>query len=358
MPLASAMTLVMAVACGSPAAPINRTLVGPGPGVPVFDSTNPNHVLHVFEDWSAYSSSSQVGQINRADGGGPWLNGNAAFQTLSTSNVDPWYGKKTLDINYQTVPASGQSLENGLTLIQGTPARYLNASSAKDAIVIEWAWRWEGGPYEGKIADFQPYAGTDRFNYQTDPDKLGSQTQSSCDTDPLCSKYYTNNGRTPRFAGLTPQADYGTGAIARSMYASSVMFYRQNRNWGLGGTGAGTVDWGGDSWATIGITFADNRWRRTILRLTLNSGAMGTGRIEEWMQVAGQPAVKVMEYIGDAGGFDQGLVNGRDISQGGATWISSSATLYLYNLSAVGPIFAGHNTTHLGYVRIWSESRQ
>jgi hypothetical protein len=52
------------------------------------------------------------------------------------------------------------------------------------------------------------------------------------------------------------------------------------------------------------------------------------------------------------------LVNGRDISQGGATWISSSATLYLYNLSAVGPIFAGHNTTHLGYVRIWSEPRE
>ena len=70
MPIVSAMTIVIAVACGSPAAPISRTLVGPGPGVPVFDSTNPNHVLHVFEDWSAYSSASQVGVINRADGGG------------------------------------------------------------------------------------------------------------------------------------------------------------------------------------------------------------------------------------------------------------------------------------------------
>ena len=358
MPIVSALTISIAVACGSPAAPINRTLVGPGPGVPVFDSTNPNHVLHVFEDWSAYSSAGQIGQINRADGGGPWLNGNSAYQTLSTSNVDPWFGQKTLDIDYQTGPASGQSLEHGLTLIQGTPARYLNASSAKEAVVIEWAWRWESGPYEGKIADFQPYAGTDRFNYQTDPDRMGSQTASSCDTDALCSKYYSKNGSTPRFGGLTPQADYGTGAIARSTYASNVMFYRQNRNWGLGGTGAGAVDWGGDSWATMGITFADNRWRRTILRLTLNSGTMGTGRIEEWMQVAGQPAVKVMEYVGDAGGFDAGLVNGRDISQGGATWISSSATLYLYNLSAVGPIFMGHNTTHLGYVRIWSEPRE
>src|SRR2546430_1424926 len=54
---------------------------------------------------------------------------------------------------------------------------------------MEWAWRWEGGPY-------------------------------------------SNNGMTPRFAGLTPQADYGTGAVARSMFAMNPIFYRQNRNWG------------------------------------------------------------------------------------------------------------------------------
>ncbi|HKW09379.1 MAG TPA: Ig-like domain-containing protein, partial [Gemmatimonadaceae bacterium] len=334
------------------------TAVSPGPGVPVYDPTNSTHVLHVFEDWSAYSSPSQVGQINRADGGGPWLNGNSSFQTLSTSNVDPWYGKKTLDINYQGTPAANSAFERGVTLVQGTPARYLNASSAREAIVLEWAWRWEGAPYEGKIADFQPYAGTDRFNYQTDPDYLGSQQQTSCDADPLCSKYYTNNGNTPRFAGLTPSANYGTGAIARSMYAQNPMFYRQNRNWAPGGNGTGSVDWGGNSWQTIGITFADNRWRRTIIRLTMNSGAMGTGRIEEWLQIAGQPAVKVMEFIGDPGGFDAGLVNGRDVSQGGNTWLSSSATLYLYTLTAVGGIYNGGNTTHLGYVRIWSEPRQ
>ncbi|HKW12193.1 MAG TPA: hypothetical protein VJO33_17535 [Gemmatimonadaceae bacterium] len=355
MQLVTALVVAAVAACSSADAPITRDLVGPGPGVPVFDSTNHSHVLHVFEDWSAYSSASQVGQINRADGGGPWLNGNAGSQTISTNNVDPWFGKKTLDINYQQAPGSGQSLEHGLTLVQSTPARYLNASSAKESIVLEWAWRWEGGPYEGKIADFQPFAGTDRFNYQTDPDYLGAQQQTSCDADPLCSKYYTNNGNTPRFPGLPPQANYGTGAIARSMYAQNPMFYRQNRNWG---PGAGQVDWGGNSWATMGVSFIDNRWRRTILRLTMNNGAMGTGRVEEWMQIAGQPAVKVMEFIGDPGGFDAGLVNGRDVSQGGNTWVSSSATLYLYNLSAVGPIFTGGNTTHLGYVRIWSEPRE
>jgi hypothetical protein len=50
-------------------------------------------------------------------------------------------------------------------------------------------------------------------------------------------------------------------------------------------------------------------------------------------------------------------VKGRDISQGGSTWLSSSATLYLYALSAVGPIYAGGNITHVGYVRIWSMPR-
>jgi hypothetical protein len=328
--------------------------------VPEYDPTNPNHVLHVFEDWSEYSSASQIGQINRADGGGPWLDQATAYQTLTTDNIDPWFGKKTLNLDITAAPASGQAVAHGLTLTQGSPARYLNASSAKEALVIEWAWRWEGAPYEGKIADWQPYAGTDRFNYQTDPDQLGTQADATnCDIDALCSLYYANNGLTPRFAGLLPKANYGAAAVARSTFARNITFYRQNRNWGPGGNGTGTVDWTNTSWQTMGITFADNRWRRTILRYTMNlNGVMGQGRIEEWMQLAGQPAVKVMEFIGDPGGFDAGLVMGRDITQGGATWFTSGSDLGWYNLTAVGGIYRGGNITHLGYFRMWSEPRE
>jgi len=331
------------------------TIVSPGPGVPVYDPTNSTHVLHVFEDWSAYNSARDVGTLNRADGGGPWVNDGAAYQTISTSNVDPWYGRKTLDINYQDAPAANSALERGLTLIQGTPVRYLNASRAQESLIIEWAWRFEGTSYQGKIADWQPYAGTDRFNYQApDYSPMGAQMQSSCNTDPLCSLYYTNNGSTPKLPGLNEPPSAGTehAEIARTMFASSLVYYTQNMNYG---TGAGQVAWG-DS--PPGGNMADNTWRRTILRLTLNNGAMGTGRIEEWEQTAGQAPVKVMEYIGDAGAYAAGLVNGRDASQGGNTWLTPSSTLYLYTLTSVGGIYKGGNTTHIGYFRMWSEPRQ
>jgi hypothetical protein len=64
-----------------------------------------------------------------------------------------------------------------------------------------------------------------------------------------------------------------------------------------------------------------------------------------------------MEYIGDVGGFDQGLVNSRDASLGGNTWFTDSSILHFYNLSAVAGIFDGGSTVHIGYVRMWSESR-
>jgi len=351
------LAVVAVMGCGGDSVGPQRTkLVSPGPGVPVYDATNPNHVLHVFEDWSAYSTASDVGVLNRADGGGPWLNGNAAYQSIATTNVDPWFGKKTLDVNYKDVPGSGQALERGLTLIQGTPARYLNASKVQQSLIIEWAWRYEGAAYQGKIADWQPYAGTDRFNYQApDYSPMGAQTQNDCDTDPLCSLFYTNHGNTPKIAELDAPPNVGVqhAEISRSIYAASLVYYTQNMNYGAG---AGQVAWG-DS--PPGGNMADNAWHRTILRLTLNiNGVMGTGRIEEWDEKAGLPAVKVMEYIGDPGGYTAGLVNGRDVSQGGNTWLTPSSTLYLYTLTSVGPIYKGGNTTHIGYVRIWSQPRE
>lgn len=331
----------------------------PGGDAPAFDPANPQHVLHVFEDWSAYRTPSEIATTHRADGGGPWGNGGGAFQTLSTDDHDPWFGKKALAIDLQTRPARGQALGHGLTLTQGNPPRYLRAEHAQESLVIEWAWRFSGrGPYVGKIADWQPYPGTDRFNYQNGRDQLGAQFDNRCDNDPLCSKYFAKGGSQPRFAGLPPNATQHGGAIARGVnYGSGpvVTFYVQNRNYG---TSPGRVAWGGDADSTSGINLVDDTWRRTILRLTLNAnGVMGQGRFEEWLQKAGEPAVKVMEYVGDEGGFDAGLVKSRNAALGGNSWFTPASVLYLYDLTAVGPIFTGGNTTHLGYVRIWSEPR-
>jgi hypothetical protein len=348
------VVVLAAFACSAPAAPKSVKLVEPGPGVPVFDSTNANYVLHVFEDWSSYASVNDIGTQNRVDGGGRW-DGNGAFKSFSTNNNDPWFGKKTLTLDYVTAPGSGQSLGHGLNLTEvgGTPRQYLNAATAKEALVIEWAWRFTGTSiYIGKIADWQPYAGTDRFNYQTSYDPLGAQRSDNgingCDADPLCSKYYTHG--TPNAQGTLPLGGWGVG-FARGLSGSSptpgVWFYTQNR-------GYPQVAWGSN-----GVNMLDNAWRRTILRLTLNvNGVMGTGRIEEWLEKAGEPVVKVMEYVGDVGGFDQGLVKSRDANLGGNTWFTPGATLHWYNLSAVGGIFNGGSNVHLGYMRIWSMPRE
>jgi len=326
-------------------------VVSPGAGVPVYDPSNSDHVLHVFEDWSTYATAADIGRVNRVDGGGPWTNDSPTFKSFTTNNNDPWFGKKTLDIDYQQGPGANQSEGHGLNLEEtGNPTRYLNASRVKASLVIEWAWRFSGTQaYVGKIADWQPSPGTDRFNYQLSYDPMGAQG-ASCNTDPLCSKYYSNNGLTPKLPGILPTAKTEAAAFARSINLNT-WFYTQNMNYG---TGTGKVSWGGQ-----GETMLDNVWRRTILRLTLNAnGVMGQGRLEEWLQVAGQPAVKVMEYVGDIGGFDQGLVNSRDASQGGNVWLTDASILHWYNLSAVAGIFDGGATVHVGYFRMWSQSRQ
>jgi hypothetical protein len=321
-------------------------------GVPTYDASNPNHVAHVLEDWSTYSTPPQIGTTNRVDGGGPWQNDGASFQTFSTNNNDPWVGRKTLSIDLQAVPST--VWQRGFVLDQGTPARYLNASAGKDCLVIEWAVRQSGSRiYVGKIMDWQP-SGLDnlgRFNFQNSYDRLGSQQSSSCDSDPLCNKYYANNGTTPRFAGLPPATNWFADQFARSSNLLGtgplgVEFYSQNRNHG---TGAGQFKYDEN-------VLQDNVWRRYIIRLTLDAPGTshGHGRIEQWIQKAGEAPVKVMDYNGEPGAFDAGLVF---VGPNSNTWLTSGPHMTWYHLTAVFDIFAGGNTTHLGYFRMWSHPR-
>jgi hypothetical protein len=289
------------------------------------------------------------------DGGGSWEDRAASFQSFSTTGLDPWFGKKVLTLDYQAAPAPGGSLGHGLNLTeyeQPSGHQYLNAASAKEALVIEWAWRFQGVAYNGKIADWQPYAGTDRFNYQTMYDPLGVQRTNlgpaGCDADAHCSRYYLNG--VPRLAGIKPlgawEAEFAR-SVAVTLDNTQVWFYTQNR-------GYPQVDWGSN-----GVNVADNTWRRTILRLTLNQGGVrGRGRIEEWQERVGSAPVKVMEYIGDVGGFDQDLVMGREPALGGNTWFTAGSIMHFYNLTSQYGIFNGGSLVHLGYFRMWSQPRQ
>jgi hypothetical protein len=300
-------------------------------------------VEHVFEDWSAYSSPSQIATTNRADGGGPWLNDGAAFQTLSTTDLDPWFGRKRLSINLQDAPGAGSALQRGFILRQsGSPPPYRNTASTQASLVIEWAWKYTGTkPYEGKVVDFQNGI---RYNYQTPgSDPLGLQLQSNCDNDGLCSKYYSNNGQVPRVPNIQPTKNYIGEELVYSRAGlpngNDVIFYRQNR-------GYPAVNWPGSGY------FVDNTWYRTILRYSHETAGPGTGRIEAWLQRAGQAAVKVMDFRGEPGQFDAGWV----YTQTG-NWLPSGTDFKWYHLTAVFDNYAGGNTTHLGYLRIWSHPR-
>jgi hypothetical protein len=334
-------------------------------GVPVYDVSNADHVLHVFEDWSTYASINAIGTTARVDGGGSWINSDPGRKTFSTTNTDPWFGRKTVTIDLQDPPADNTAHQRGFVLIQnGTPARFLNADAVKASIVIEWAMRQSGsGIYLGKIADWNPAGPMYRFNFQNNWDRLGSRAYSSCDPDPLCRAYYTNNGQTARFPGPAVPADLFGDQFARSFIEPAdpntirVHHWNQNRNFGR------ALDQYDPAVVTENSTglrtspFLDNVWRRYIIRLTLNQPGLppGHGRVEQWMQRAGGPMVKIMEFVGDVGGFDQGLIH-TGPSEG--RWINGGAGLHWYDLTAVGQIYNGGTTLHLGYFRMWSHSRE
>jgi hypothetical protein len=183
-----------------------------------------------------------------------------------------------------------------------------------------------------------------RYNWQPPSyDAMGLQLQSSCDSDPLCSKYYSNNGQTPRIAGIPPTKNFTGDELVYSRpglpNGNDVVFYRQQR-------GYPTL-----SWPAAGY-FVDNQWHRTILRYTQEVAGPGTGRIEAWLQTAGQTPVKTMDYIGGTGQFDGSFVFTQT-----SNWLPSGTVMKLYHLTAVYDIFAGGNTTHVGYFRVWSHPR-
>jgi uncharacterized protein YjdB len=341
---------------------VSGTTPAPGPGVPVYSAANANHVLHVFENWSTYATISEIDTRTRVDGGGSWEGADPSVQTFSTTNNDPWFGTKTVTINLQDGPAANAAHNRGFSLTQGTgsPARYLNASTAKASLVIEWAVRQSGvALYVGKIADWNPQGAPNlwRFDFQNSYDRLGHpNVYPNCQDDPLCRLYYADaDGEIPRIPGTMTEGF--SDQIARSYQPNNqVWFAVQNRNQG---TGPGKFDYASsfDSQLRRTSPFLDNVWRRYIIRLTLNQPGqpVGYGRVEQWIQKAGEPAVKVMEYVGDIGGFDQGLIN---TGPTGVGWINPAGSISWYNLTAVGQIFKGGATIHLGYFRMWSHPRE
>lgn len=336
-------------------------LVSLFPDAPDFSDSSLSPVLHAFEDWSTYDDPSDIPVTNRVDGGGPWTTNGTAFQTFDLVNVNPWVSSKTVTVDLQDSPGEGQAHGRAFVLEE-----FLNAGIAGQCLVVEWAIRQTGTTcYAGKIADvnMQGSPNVQRHNFQTNHDPLGKRDLNGTNADPLCNKYYDNG--TPRFAGLPSSPGRYGYQWARSKNSTGEIFHwNQNRNWVEGDPGSGSgFDYNEEAGSGQFTSYQkDGVWRRIILRLTLNEPGQpsaGYGRSEVWHQRDGGSMRKIMEYIGDVGGFDEGLI---DTSESGSYWINPSAAIHWYDLTGQndpgpGGFYTGGNTIHLGYFRCWTHDR-
>ena len=376
----------------------------PGPlpilGEPLYDAGNPDHVLHVYEDWSRHVTMADFGTAGRPDGGPPWRDAGirkygavvdapdpfGSVRHLTTQYItDPpipphgtgphaagyhWFGAGTTDPQGDDNAAGGGKNYRGFFL---NADAYLN-KPAKTAVVYEWAIRERGTEwYEGKQVDINTsnHGGVGRNLFNTYNATLG--WNGEFDT-PLVDLYYASEGvprlpgLPPRWSSTAPNLSQIQSALTGVIGAPSVR-YKQNRNWG---TGPGQFSWGGPASGVFGTSDAPNAdllgqgtpmweagWLYYKLRITKQDPALigtpghgyGNGRIEMWMGKTPGSLLKVMEYLGDIGAFDEGLV-----------FVDPTGTsdqlvnqIEFYGLPSRR--FAGGAIVDFGTIRIWSHSR-
>jgi hypothetical protein len=327
---------------------------------PFFNPGTPGHVSHIYEDWSTYGSVQAIASTNRVDGGLPW--GVSDVSGISFTSGDPYGGTKALTMDYRT-PVTGSppaTYGRGIKAHNfSVGSRWRNVTGAEETIVVEWAVKMSGtGAYLGKTIDFWQGGFTGnagRWNYDPSYSTLG-KSGTPCDQNPLCQRYWTNNGATRTALGASlkspPTADTWAPQFfhdTQEQLWAPTSIYKQNMNWG---TGAGEFAWGESA-----RNMVDDRWRRFKWRLTrsqpgvthpLTGTQNGYGRVEMWVD-----GIKIMEFIGDVGGRDEGHVF---VGPRSFALISTGIDIHFYDL--VATIHQGGALVHLGYIRIWSHQRQ
>ena len=310
---------------------------------PFFDASNSGHVSHVFEDWSTQTSVAAIGTTDRIDGGAAWDVSDPG--ALSLQGPDPFGSVRSVRTSY---PGSGQTARSIRTPAGPTNARNLEAGLLAGAVVLEWAARYSGTTaYIGKTMDWNN-GSRGRFNYDPIAGSFGSRNNAECASDPLCALYYQNG--TPRFPGLLPS----NGEWSPNVFVinediptvdgrfTNTMQYKQNAGWPA-------FQWGDE-----GESVRDNQWRRYKLRYTrsLPGYPLGHGRLEMWVRQPDGTTVKIMNYIGDPGGREEGLVFIGDIIRPQLDGIN----IRVYEISA--HINPGGAVVDIGYIHVWSHPRQ
>jgi hypothetical protein len=378
----------------------NITVLTAGAGEPVYSASNPDHVLHVFENWSTHTTVNDIGARNRSDGGPPWADagirrygqivnqpdpfGSVKYVTSDQATDPPipphgtgahaagyhWYGGGSPANGYQGDLYNAQGDDNAVGGGKNNrgfilpPNAYLNKPS-KASVVYEWAVRMRGTNWaEGKDFDINAGNGHGVGRFNVDIQWPAPGWTQTC-TDPLCRTYY-NGCYTPIRPGLPPDCYVTVRQINRDnldlspIIGAATIHYKQNMNYGSGVgqfSNGGAQLAGGMANANTEGTFTpmwQAGWLLYKLRLTKPAPGQGfgNGRVEMWIKTPTR-TVKIMEYIGDVGQRDAGNVYVAPSSLD--ELLAGQIGVYeLLSRTYTG----GASGVDLGMIRIWSHSRQ
>jgi hypothetical protein len=160
----------------------------------------------------------------------------------------------------------------------------------------------------------------------------------------------------PNFAYTAPNI---TRTQTQGLMPNVTIWYKQNTGWG---TGPGSFSWGGGG-GMSGAFNADTRgtntpmwqagWLYYKLQITKQAPGQGfgNGRIEMWIGPTPGALVKVMDYIGDVGAKDAGLVF---VDPTGS---SDQLVSDVHFFGLASRRYRGGGLVDIGTVRIWSHSR-
>lgn len=341
---------------------------------PEFDSENPDHIEHLFENWDGYANVGEIDTELRADGGKSWERSSPGNHSL-VADAPPWGGgSQCLEIAASQPGAAypnagGDNYTTGVhgTQDSGDPSPFLtNVAGDEEVGVFEFAFKEMGEhAFQGKVFDYNGAA--HRHDFDNRAGQLGAHQTHDCDDDPagLCPLYYADAGDTLIQAIDAPPTSGGfqwrsLGLVTGFPNGDNPIHYSQNRGWSQfqWGSYLGPELSGDGPFFIGGGLHTDQLWRRWVIRFTRPHASKdadwatgGWGRYEAWIDTEGGSPIKTHEFLGDPGQVDAGKV--WTFKQGAGPFLDGTF-LPFFNL--IGIIHPG-SQTRLGYVRAWSHPR-
>lgn len=269
---------------------------------------------HIREDFSQYTTVSDIGVVGRTDGHDPWGDVATSRLSLHTGSVSPWFGPTAKRLRSSVPVGQITGINCGFSEPVGGLLYANFANAIPGSFILHHAWRCPGPNgvlFEGKWFDLTTSVGGINYRWTDESwtaGRMGGVIDFLCDDDNWCGAYYANDGTVPLVAGIKPNA-YQYGAVhfhGTNETPTDICeaFFTQNVNADVAG------------YHVHGDQYTDGTWWLTTIRATMGTSVRGRGRYEVWLTREDGQTWKIMEYLGDAGQFDAGRVRMPLISAG------------------------------------------